>query len=67
MEKKVCIVTTELMQATVRYLETKPFTEVHALIAAILEQCNPKSAAAAPPDEVKKDQESASESGQSPE
>lgn len=55
MEKKVCIVTTELMQATVRYLETKPFTEVHALIAAILEQCNPKSAAAPVPSEPSKE------------
>ncbi len=48
MEKKVCIVTTELMQGLVRYLETKPFGEVHAHIAEILRQCNPTPVGAPP-------------------
>ena len=40
MENKTCVVTVQLMQTVVRYLETKPFAEVHSMISAILKQAN---------------------------
>jgi hypothetical protein len=40
MESKACVVSKDLMQTLVRYLETKPFTEVHGLIAWIMKEAN---------------------------
>lgn len=51
MDKKICVMSLELMQKTVRYLETRPFVEVHQLLAEILKECN--APPEAPPQEPK--------------